>query len=262
MTLEAEIAHLFERHAPVVAAGIAGFVAFELLRLRSGRGEPLHGPSVASNLVSYGIGSALRLATRGLRVGAFVAVDGLTPLAWPTTALTVVLAYLAIDLTLYVWHRGLHEVPFLWAFHSVHHSSERYDLSLGGRVSWLQRVFDDLVYLPVVAFGVPASVALVLVDFNRLSQLWTHSSTIGRLPWLDGWLDTPSNHRVHHRRTQGGRARNYGSNFVIWDRLFGTYEREEGPAAYGTELGDVGVDPVAIQLAGLRRLFGPRGPAR
>lgn len=113
MSLEGAITHFFERHAAVVAAAIAGFVGLELLRLRGGRGQPLHGPSVASNLVTHGVGSALRFATRGLRVGAFVAMDGLTPLAWPTTALTVVVAYLAIDLTLYVWHRMLHEVPLL-----------------------------------------------------------------------------------------------------------------------------------------------------
>ena len=42
---------------------------------------------------------------------------------------------------------------------------------------------------------------LLVVGLQVLSihyQAWVHTATIGRLPVLDGFLNTPANHRMHH----------------------------------------------------------------
>lgn len=249
---------LFERWGWAFAVAVASFVTVELALLARRGFVGVDRREMASNVVSHGVGTVLRAITRPLRVSAFLAVAELTPLDVRTTLLTGVLAYLAIDLTLYGWHRVLHETELGWAMHSVHHSSSHYDVTLGGRASWIQRIVDDVVYLPIVAIGFDPVVVLVLIDLNRLSQLWTHTEAIGKLPLLDAVFDTPSNHRVHHRVTSAGPTRNYGSTFVIWDRLFGTYEPETGPVAYGSSLGDVGTNPFRIQVAGLRAYVADR----
>jgi hypothetical protein len=79
---------------------------------------------------------------------------------------------------------------------------------------------------------------------------------LGRLAWLDPWLNTPSNHRVHHALLPGGVRRNYGSNFMLWDRLFGTYAPESGPLVFGTDdaAPDV-LNPLRIQFEGLWRYW-------
>ncbi|WP_407920985.1 sterol desaturase family protein [Flavobacterium cellulosilyticum] len=38
---------------------------------------------------------------------------------------------------------------------------------------------------------------------------------------------TPSHHRVHHSCNKKYLDKNFGSIFIIWDRLFGTFQAEE-----------------------------------
>lgn len=60
-----------------------------------------------------------------------------------------------------------------------------------------------------------------------------HTKVVGRLRWLDPWLATPSNHRVHHGSNPQYLDKNFGSSLMIWDRLFGTFEREEERVTFG-----------------------------
>src|SRR6185369_17013266 len=52
---------------------------------------------------------------------------------------------------------------------------------------------------------------------------------------IDFVFNSPSNHRVHHSRDPRHIDKNLGGLLIIWDRLFGTYQREEGPVVYGAE---------------------------
>ena len=135
--------------------------------------------------------------------------------------------------------------------HGVHHTGREFNVSLGVRIHWLQRAIDDVVYMPLAAIGFPPLLVLAMVALNRLSQYWVHTEMIGRLPLLDFFLNTPSNHRVHHEIRTGGRRANYGSNFMIWDRIFGTYRTEGAAVLYGTDQPHPGYNPLAIQFSGL-----------
>jgi sterol desaturase/sphingolipid hydroxylase (fatty acid hydroxylase superfamily) len=148
------------------------------------------------------------------------------PIVW-------VLGLLGVDFFYYWFHRSSHEVGALWAAHVVHHSSEEYNLSVALRQSSFQMLFSWLFYLPLALVGLPPAVFVGLVAFNTLYQFWIHTRTIGRLGPLEWVFNTPSHHRVHHARNPEYIDRNHGGTFIVWDRLFGTFAREEQEPVYG-----------------------------
>ena len=135
---------------------------------------------------------------------------------------------------IYYWnHRFMHEVRALWAIHVVHHSSERYNLSTALR----QPVADVFgVFLPyglLARAGVRPALIAQARGVNLLYQYWIHTDAIRRLGAAEEVLNTPSHHRVHHGSNARYIDRNHGSMLIVWDRLFGTFEREDEPVVYG-----------------------------
>ena len=143
------------------------------------------------------------------------------------------LALAGWDLIYYWNHRFMHEVRALWAIHVVHHSSERYNLSTALR----QPVADVLgVWVPygLMSYaGVRPSLVARARELNLLYQYWIHTDTIRSLGRAEEVLNTPSHHRVHHGSNRQYIDRNHGSILIVWDRLFGTFQREEEPVVYG-----------------------------
>jgi hypothetical protein len=84
--------------------------------------------------------------------------------------------------------------------------------------------------------GVPPLVFGVVALIDLLYQYWVHTQQIGRLGWFDRWFCSPSNHRVHHAVNDRYLDKNYGGILIVWDRLFGTFQEEDGhePIVYGT----------------------------
>ena len=148
---------------------------------------------------------------------------------------------------IYYWnHRFMHEVRALWAHHVVHHSSERYNLSTALR----QPVADVLgVYLP---YGLMARVGIrpALIEqargVNLLYQYWIHTDAIRSLGAGEEVLNTPSHHRVHHGSNSQYLDRNHGSILIVWDRLFGTFQREDDAVVYGLTKNIDTYNPVRI----------------
>src|SRR5256885_6333663 len=149
-----------------------------------------------------------------------------SPLVW--------IACLAgVDFLYYWFHRKSHEVNAFWAAHVVHHQSEEYNLSVALRQGAFQSVFSWVFYLPLAVLGFPPLVFLAVSSIDTLYQFWIHTRAIGRLGPLEGVLNTPSNHRVHHGRNPKYIDRNHGGILIVWDRLFGTYAEEEEEPVYG-----------------------------
>ena len=125
---------------------------------------------------------------------------------------------------LYYWnHRLMHETRAMWAFHVVHHSSQRYNLSTALR----QPVAESLgLFAPYGLMSLggirPAHVELAR-GVNLLYQYWFHTDTVRSLGPLEKVLNTASHHRVHHASNQRYIDRNHGSILIVWDRLFGTF---------------------------------------
>jgi sterol desaturase/sphingolipid hydroxylase (fatty acid hydroxylase superfamily) len=157
----------------------------------------------------------------------------MTPLHIPMTPWTWVLALLAADFTYYWMHRIEHEHRILWASHSVHHSSEDYNLSVGFRLSPVEGFFEWAFLVPMILVGFNPFQAIVTLVLVAQYQHWVHTEHIGKLGWLDEVVNTPSVHRVHHGVNSQYLDTNYGGILMIWDKIFGTFAREEEKVVYG-----------------------------
>lgn len=150
--------------------------------------------------------------------------------------LTFVIAFISLDFAGYWVHRISHEYNIFWNNHIIHHSSEEFNLSCALRqsISSVVRIF-GIFLLPAAILGVPQEVISVVAPLHLFSQFWYHTRHIDRMGFLEKIIVTPSHHRVHHAINPIYLDKNYGQVFIIWDRLFGTYqdELEEVPAVYG-----------------------------
>ncbi len=146
-----------------------------------------------------------------------------------------VAAAIAWDFSYYWFHRFSHEISILWAAHAVHHQSEDYNLSTALRQTSTGFLFGWVFYLPLFAIGFPLEVLLAVNAVNLIYQFWVHTQHIGRLGPLEAVLMTPSHHRVHHAQNARYIDKNYGGMFIVWDRLFGSYEPEadDEPVVFG-----------------------------
>ena len=137
------------------------------------------------------------------------------------------------DFTYYWMHRCEHRVRLFWALHSVHHSSEEYDLSTSLRIFWLIDCSIVFFYLPMIFLGFSAPQVLVCMVMVFTYMIWVHTEKIGSLGWLDKVVSTPSVHRVHHGSNPQYVDKNYAGILLVWDRIFGTYEPEVEKVRYG-----------------------------
>jgi sterol desaturase/sphingolipid hydroxylase (fatty acid hydroxylase superfamily) len=140
---------------------------------------------------------------------------------------------LGVDLGFYWFHRIAHEYAAPWATHVVHHQSEEYNLTVALRQSAFEGCFAWVFYLPLAVIGFPPTWYLAMSAINLLYQFWIHTEAIGRLGPLEWIFNTPSHHRVHHARNPKYLDKNYAGMFIIWDRMFGTFQPEEEQCVYG-----------------------------
>ncbi len=157
----------------------------------------------------------------------------LTPLSIPITVWSWVLAFFVADFTYYWMHRFEHEHRILWASHSVHHSSEDYNLTISMRLSIVEGLFEWIFLIPMILIGFTPFQAIVGLILVAQFQTWIHTERIHKLGWLDEVFNTPSIHRVHHGSNRKYLDKNYGGVLIIWDKLFKTYQREEEKVIYG-----------------------------
>lgn len=151
----------------------------------------------------------------------------------PNTWIQWLGAYIAIDFVSYWYHRWSHKVNLLWAGHITHHSSSFFNFTNGFRTSPFQGVnrIPFWAVLPLLGFS---PVVLVLVfKVSGVYDFFQHTQAGPKLKWLEKWLVTPSLHRVHHGKNDIYIDKNYGSTFIIWDKIFGTYQEETEPVIYG-----------------------------
>ncbi len=138
---------------------------------------------------------------------------------------------------IYYWnHRLMHEVRALWAIHVPHHSSEHYNLSTALRqpVAGAFGVF--VPYGALARAGVRPNLIETSRALNLIYQYWIHTDTVRSIGPMEAALNTPSHHRVHHGSNKRYLDRNHGGILIIWDKMFGTFQRElpkEDPVVYG-----------------------------
>ena len=174
------------------------------------------------------------------------------------TWLAVVIVFVVKDFAGYWNHRLNHEVNVFWNRHVVHHSSEEFNLACALRQSisevW---VFFALFMLPAALLGIPTAVVAIVAPLHLFAQFWYHTRLIDRMGWLEYVLVTPSHHRVHHAINDEYLDRNYSEVFIVWDRLFGTFqpERADVPPVYGIKKPAATYNPFFINYQHLVRLM-------
>jgi len=144
-----------------------------------------------------------------------------------------VLAYIAVDFVSYWYHRFSHRIAILWCGHVTHHSSDHFNLTNGFRTSPFQGLnrIPFWIILPVLGFS-PA-VLLTTFIISGLYDFFLHTQNFPKVRWLELFFITPSLHKVHHGKNDVYIDKNYGSTFVIWDKMFGTFQDETVPVSYG-----------------------------
>ena len=179
----------------------------------------------------------------------------LSPFEIPINGWTWALAFLAADFTYYWMHRIEHEHRILWANHSVHHSSEDYNLTISMRLSIIESAIEWIFLVPMILIGFTPFQAIVALIFIAQYQTWIHTERIVKLGWLDEVFNTPSVHRVHHGSNQKYLDKNYGGVLIIWDKIFGTFQREEEKVIYGLTKNIHTNNPLTINFIEYKKIW-------
>jgi sterol desaturase/sphingolipid hydroxylase (fatty acid hydroxylase superfamily) len=168
---------------------------------------------------------------------------------------TWILGLLVTDFIAYWFHRWSHQVNFLWAAHIVHHQSEELNITTVFRVSFFAVVFRACFFVWMAFAGFDIFIITTTSLFLGLYQLFTHSRVIGNLGILEYFLTTPSHHRVHHARNEKYMDKNYAHIFIFWDRIFGTFTKEEEEPDYGITSGFDSVNAYNATFSYWKNLF-------
>lgn len=134
---------------------------------------------------------------------------------------------------LYYWlHRFDHEIRLFWAVHVTHHSSRQMNFTVGFRSSVFQPIYRFIYFIPLALLGFrPVDIAFIY-SFTQIWGIFVHTELIGKMGFLEHFMVTPSHHRVHHGSNPKYLDKNMGMFLIIWDKMFGTFQKELPADAY------------------------------
>ncbi|TVZ14599.1 sterol desaturase family protein [Maribacter sp. MAR_2009_72] len=213
----------------------------------------------AGTSILMGLGNvAIGLFTKGLALGVFYALYNLfhlfeIPFSWWAWLILL----FAEDFCYYWFHRISHESRLFWASHIVHHSSQNYNLSTALRQSWSGGFYTFIFWIPLIIIGFHPVMVLVQMSVSLIYQYWIHTELIHKMPnWFEFVFNTPSHHRVHHATNPQYLDRNHAGIFIIWDRIFGTFEPEDEKPVYGLVKNIDTYNPVKIAFMEWYKMLG------
>lgn len=173
----------------------------------------------------------------------------------PTTLGSVILCVVLADFVYYWEHRFMHKVGFGWATHTVHHSSPYFNISVAYRFGPLDGLVPVFFHLPLAIAGFNPLVIFLAEAVVQLYQTALHTELVGKLPKpIEAVMNTPSHHRVHHGSNPQYLDKNYAGIFIVWDKLFGTFEEEREKVVYGIIDPIESVNPFVVFFHGFTRL--------
>lgn len=231
-----------ETYAAVLAIAIPGFVGLIIIEsvVAYFMGVQVNRAADTISSLSSGVTNTLK-TLMGLAVVILSyqwMVEHWALFSLPDTWWVYLLAFIGLDFKGYWSHRWNHKVNLFWNRHVIHHSSEEFNLSCALRqnISAIVGIYFFL-YVPMAIIGVPAKVVAFIAPIHFFSQFWYHTRLIGRMGFLEHIIVTPSHHRVHHAINDEYLDKNFSEIFIIWDKLFGTFQPEldSVPPVYGTK---------------------------
>ena len=202
------------------------------------KGTPVNHSADMISSLSSGVTNTIR---DGLKFGFAIIsyswlVDHITIYKLEPVWLAVIIAFIVQDFTGYWIHRLNHQVNILWNRHIIHHSSEEFNLSCALRQSISDTIrFSAIFMIPAALLGIPLSIFAIIGPIQLFMQFWYHTRLIDKMGWLEYILVTPSHHRVHHAINSEYIDKNYSQIFIIWDKIFGSFQPEmkDVPPVYG-----------------------------
>jgi len=158
------------------------------------------------------------------------------------TWLEIIAAIMILDfISQYVVHYLLHKIPFMWRFHTVHHSDTHVDVTSGTRHHPIDFIFRETFALfGVVIAGLPVAYYLLYRVLTVLFTYFSHANI--DLPlWLDKAISyifiSPNTHKFHHHHKMPWTDTNFGNIFSLWDRIFGTFlYKDTKDIIYGVDI--------------------------
>lgn len=224
----------------IILFAIPLFALSMLLEIYVATKQSIKGYEVKDSVssIAMGLGNVfLGFLNKGLVLLAFMFIyDNFRLFTIPVTWWSFILILFVDDFTYYWNHRIAHQCRLFWASHVVHHSSKYYNLSTALRQTWSGGFYTFIFWLWMPLLGFHPAMILLQMSISLLYQFWIHTETIDKLPrWFEAIMNTPSHHRVHHGSNPMYLDRNHAGIFIIWDKLFKTFqpELEEEKVVYG-----------------------------
>lgn len=185
--------------------------------------------------INIGIGSqALNTLLKLMLLGFYEYIYfNYAPFKLGSSILSFLLCLVVYDFIFYWAHRWGHEVNIFWGSHIVHHQSQEYNLSVALRQSWFHNALAFFLFLPLPLLGFDPLIFAGAAAFSTLYQYWLHTKHIKSLGIFEWVFNSPSHHRVHHGTNPKYLDKNYAAVFIVWDRLFKTFQKEEEEVEYG-----------------------------
>ncbi len=231
-----------EAYAAVLTYAIPGFVILIILESLFARlkGIQVNRPMDTISSLSSGMTNTLKsLMGLSIVILSYEWMEGnMGIFDIKSTPLLYLLAFIGLDFAGYWSHRFNHSINIFWNRHIVHHSSEEFNLSCALRqtISAFIGVYFFLL-IPLAILGVPPIVIAITSPIHLFAQFWYHTRLINRMGFLEQIIVTPSHHRVHHAINPIYIDKNFSEIFIIWDKLFGTFQEElpDVTPIYGTK---------------------------
>ena len=226
---------------PVITWAIPGFVVLIFIELlvRHLENLPKYSGKEAFASIGMGVGSAIiNILMKYIALNVFFFIYQYRifdwhPAGWWQWAIYFGALLVLEDLAFYTHHRSCHQVRLFWCGHVNHHSSIEYNLATALRQGWGELTHKYIWWLWLPLLGFHPVFILMQMSISLIYQFWLHTETIKRMGFLEWFMNTPSHHRVHHGTNTLYLDRNHAGIFIIWDRLFGTFEKEREKAVYG-----------------------------
>jgi len=241
--------------APIVGFAVLFLVFVPLERLFALRSQRVFRRNYVTDLTHFFVNNVF------VTVGAVVLVVlAALPLIWLRaidveamfpSAVTIPIALALVFVGNYWGHRLTHTVPFLWRFHSVHHSIERMDWLAAARLHPLDSAFTQaFTILPLFLLGYDGRVFAGAAVFVTVLAIFQHANVRFRFPGVRWVVNTPEWHHWHHAIDPDARDKNFGLPVV--DKIFGTayLPKDRRPTGFG-------VDDAVPQDGYLRQLAYP-----
>lgn len=142
-----------------------------------------------------------------------------------------------VDLATYWVHRAFHQIPWLWRFHAIHHSSTEMDWLAGSRIHPVDALLTRAVaFIPVFVLGFAPAALYAYLVFVSFHAVFIHANVRWRFPGLRWVISTPQYHHWHHASDAEGIDKNFAQFLPLWDLLFGTVHLPHGwPRCYGID---------------------------